>query len=236
MKKKIITFLAIIIMVTTAILPVLGNSGPKNFFDNENYNADITNTPVNKPKDYGFNLFYWLFERFPNNFPIFKYLLVISGVMNGIVKDGTGKLVIKLTDAPPDLNITEALVNISQVNVHYAGIDENDTNGSWVTVTNEPQTFDLILLQNATVLFGEVNLTAGWYTQIRLFVDSALVTIDGMQYDLKISSKKVKLIKPFLVHDNETLTLTLDFDVQKSVHKTGNNKYIMRPTIKIIQE
>ncbi len=237
MKKKIITFLAIIIMITTVILPVLGNSAPKNLINNEkNYKALITNTPKNNPNSHISNLFYWLFERFPNDFPLFKYFLVISGVMDGFVEEGTGKLVIKLTDAPPELNITEALVTISKVNVHYAGTDENDTNGTWITVINESQTFDLIQLQNVTVLFGEVNLTAGWYTQIRLFVDSALVTIDGIQYDLKISSKKVKLIKPFLVLDNETLTLTLDFDAQKSVRKTGNNKYIMKPTIKVIQE
>jgi len=237
MNKKIITFFAIFLMYTTAILPVLGNSSNRDFFDDEiNYKASITDTPKNNPRDFGFNLFYLLFERFPNSFPMFKYFLVISGVMNGFVKEGTGKLVIKLTDAPPELNITEALVTISQLNVHYAGIDENDTNGTWIIITNEPQTFDLIQLQDVTVLFGEVNLTAGWYTQIRLFVDSALVTIDGVQYNLKIPSKKVKLIKPFLVLDNETLTLTLDFDVQKSVHKTGNDKYIMKPTIKVIQE
>ena len=53
---------------------------------------------------------------------------------------------------------------------------------------------------------------------------------------MEIPSKNVKLITPWLVQDNETLTLILDFDVQKSVHKTGNNRYIMRPTIKVFQE
>jgi hypothetical protein len=191
--------------------------------------------PKSKQANFNLNIFYWLFERFPNAFPILKYILVVTGFMDGFIRHGTGKLVMQLTDAP-GLNITEAIVNISKVRVHYAGWDQNDTNGTWVNVSNVTQTFDLIQLQNATDVLGEINLTAGWYTQIRLTVDKALVTIDGIQYDLKIPSKNVKLITPFLVQDNETLTLTLDFDVQKSVHKTGSDKYIMKPTIKVIQE
>ena len=237
MKKKIITFLIIMLMIVSATLPAIGGYVPKNLFDNEsNYESPVSNMPKNNPTNYIFNLFYyWLFERFPNSFSILKCILIYGGLLDKFVKEGTGTLVMQLTDAP-GLDITEALVNISQVRVHYAGTDQNDTNGTWITVVNESQTFDLIQIQNATEFLGEVELIAGWYTQIRLSVDKALVIIDGVQYDLKIPSKKVKLITPFLVQDNETLTLTLDFDVQKSVHETGNGKYVMKPTIKVIQE
>ncbi len=160
----------------------------------------------------------------------------VSGLLSGCVQEGTGTLVLQITDAPGDLNITEALVTMSQVRVHYAGIDENGTIGEWVTVVNDTQTFDLIALQDVKELFGTVELNAGWYTQIRLHVDSALVTIDGIQYDLEIPSKTVKLIKPFKIVDDQTTTLTLDFDVQKSVKSTGNNEYYFKPTIKMIQE
>lgn len=235
MKKKIISFLVITLMITTTTLSVLGSTESSSFFGNRNHVETTKNTtPYSNPFNFEPNLLFWLFERFPNAFPILKYFLVVIGLLDGFVREGTGTLVIQLTDAP-DLNITEALVNISMVEVHYAGVNQNDTNGTWITVVNESQTFDLIQLQNATSFLGITNLSAGWYTQIRLSVDKALVTIDGVQYDLKISSKKVKLIKPFLVQDNETLELTLDFDVQKSVHKTGNDKYIMKPTIKVIQ-
>ncbi len=228
MKKKIISFLVITLMITTATLTVLGNSVPN---DSDNWETPQETIPKYKP--FNFNFLRWFFERFPNAFPILKYILVVSGLLTG--EEGTGKLIMQLTDAP-GLNITKALVNISQVRVHYAGTTQNGTNGTWIVVVNESQTFDLVQLQNATDVLGEVNLSAGWYTQIRLSVDKALVTIDGIEYDLKIPSKNVKLITPFLVEENETLTLTLDFDVQKSVHKTGNGRYIMRPTIKVIQE
>jgi hypothetical protein len=237
MKKKIIGMLVIMLMTATATLPALGSSVPEDINNNENvYEKPISNIIKNNPGNYIFDIFYnIMFVRFPHAFPILKTILINSGLLDRFVNDGTGTLVIKLTDAP-GLNITEALVDISQVAVHYGGTDQNDTNGTWMTIVNETQTFDLIELQDATEVLGEEDLIAGWYTQIRLYVDNALVTIDGVQYDLKISSKNVKLITPFLVQDNQTLTLTLDFDVNKSVHETGNGKYIMRPTIKVIQE
>ena len=237
MKKKIIGILVIMLMTDTVTLPALGSYVPENQDLNENgYETPFLNMPKNSPGNFLFDIFYnIMFVRFPHAFPILKIVLINSGLLDRFVNDGTGTLVMQLTDAP-GLNITEALVDISQVAVHYGGTDQNDTNGTWITVVNETQTFDLIELQDATEVLGGVELTAGWYTQIRLYVDNALATIDGVQYDLKISSKNVKLITPFMVQDNETLTLTLDFDVQKSVHETGNGKYILRPTIKVIQE
>lgn len=232
MNKKITTFLVIMLMITTT-LSVIGTSEPKNLVINENNLKTIENTPKSNPVF--LNLLYLLFQRFPNAFPILKLFLINSGLFNRFVNQGTGTLVMKITDAPPELNITEALVTISEVKVHYAGT--NETNGSWITVVNTSQTFDLIQLQNATDLLGEVSLPAGWYTQIRLYVESALVTIDGVQHDLKIPSKTVKLITPWIVQDEMTLTLILDFDVHKSIHQAGNSgKYIMKPTIKVIQE
>lgn len=168
--------------------------------------------------------------------------LIGAIVFSGCIQTGTGHLVLKITDAPGDLNITRANVTISQVKVHLSAgggnESENETNGTagWYTVVNISQTFDLIALQNVTDILGSTNLSAGWYTQIRLYVDKAVLTIDGVEHDCTIPSNTIKLIKPFRIIDNVTTTLILDFDVQKSVHETGNGKYMFKPTIKIIQE
>ena len=121
-------------------------------------------------------------------------------------------------------------------------IDDDDDNSTagWYTIVNESRTFDLIALQNVTDLLGEENLSAGKYTQIRLIVESAEITINNSTgkkeaHSLKIPSNKVKLNKPFWIYENETTVLTLDFDVYKSVHKSGKDKYIMKPTIKVIE-
>ncbi len=156
-------------------------------------------------------------------------ILLILGInaLSGCFSEGTGTLVIKITDAPTALKITEALVTISHVEVHLVG-------SGWKTVVEEPQTFELISLENAHELLGSANLSAGYYTQIRLHVDNAIVTIADTEYNLKISSQKILLISVFEIKHNQTTVLTLDFDVRQSVHYTGKDKYIMRPTIKVI--
>jgi hypothetical protein len=167
----------------------------------------------------------------------------ISSMFSGCIQSGSGTLVLQITDVPSDLNISKALVTISNVQVHNAdfGTDDNDSednesDAGWYTIVNESQTVDLIQLIDVKEFFGEEELTAGWYTQIRLTVESALVTIEGVEYDLNIPSKKVKLTSPFEIVENETTTLTLDFDVYESIHQTGNDMYIMNPTIKVIYE
>jgi hypothetical protein len=153
-------------------------------------------------------------------------IIGLSGCING---EGTGVLILQITDAPPNLNITKALVNISNIEVHLIAT-------GWYTVVEEAQLFDLIELKNVKKVLGNATLNVGRYTQIRLRIDDALVTIDGIEHNLKIPSNKIQLISPFSINENETTTLTIDFDVEKSVFSTGSGKYMMKPTIKIIQE
>ena len=155
--------------------------------------------------------------------------LLIVGLSGCISNEGTGVLLLQITDAPPNLNITKALVSISNIEVHLIAI-------GWNTVVEEAQLFDLIQLKNVKKILGNATLSTGRYTQIRLHIDDALVTIDGIEHNLKISSDTIQLLSPFSIKENETTTLTIDFDVQKSVFSTGSKKYMMKPTIKIIQE
>ena len=157
-----------------------------------------------------------------------------------------GTLIIQITDAPPELNIEKALVTISSVEVHLAeageegNITENATTETeetgWFTIVDEPKTFDLIAIKDLKEFLGSAELDAGKYTQIRLTIDNALVTINGTEYNLTIPSKTVKLVKAFSIEENEITTLTLDFDAHESIHSSGKDKYMMRPTIKVIQE
>lgn len=150
----------------------------------------------------------------------------LSGCING---EGTGVLILQITDAPPDLNITKALVNISNIEVHLIAT-------GWYTVVEEVKLVDLIELKNVKQVIGNATLNVGRYTQIRFNINDAIVTIDGIKHNLKIPSNKIQLISPFSINENETTTLTIDFDIEKSVFSTGSNKYMMKPTIKIIQE
>ena len=162
-------------------------------------------------------------------------LLVSLVLVMGCAPAEKGTLVMQITDAPADLNIEKALVTISDVEVNFAGGDENATTG-WMTVVSEEQTFDLLQLVGVTELLGETQLAAGKYNQVRLSVTSAKVTIDGTEYDLEVPSDKLKLVKGFDIVAGETTTLTLDFDAKESVVATGVGKYLLKPTIKILSE
>ena len=127
---------------------------------------------------------------------------------------------------------------IAPVSIKEDGEDDSDS--GWLTVFEGPVIYDLIEIQDENVLLGEEILNEGKYTQIRLTINSANITIKNegglKDYNLKIPSNKIKLINPFLIYEEKITVLTLDFDVNESVHKTGNEKYMMRPVIKVIHE
>lgn len=149
----------------------------------------------------------------------------------------TGTLRLQITDAPAALNVSSTLVTISKVEVHLASETNESENEStsWFTVVEGPVQYDLIAIKDVKEVLGSKDINVGKYTQVRLTVDKATATIDGIEYNLTIPSEKIKLIQRFDIEANKTTTLTLDFDAAESI-KSSNNKYIMNPTIKIIQE
>ncbi|UCD03590.1 MAG: DUF4382 domain-containing protein [Candidatus Woesearchaeota archaeon] len=166
-------------------------------------------------------------------------LIFVSGCIQ--TESGTGTLVMQITDKPADFEIEKAIVTISNIKVHKADYNEgdnesNESEAGWYTVVEESQTFDLIEIKDVKEFLGSTELESGKYTQIRLDVESALATINGTDHDLTIPSRTIKLTKSFTINTNETTTLTIDFDANESIHATGNGKYIMKPTIKVIQE
>lgn len=157
--------------------------------------------------------------------------------MHNYSANGTYTINLTVTDNTSSTGWAESTVTIGEIEDND---DTDDTSESgWITVIDESKTFDLIKLINVTDVIGEKNLTAGRYTQIRLTVESADITINNSgeieNHKLKIPSNKIKLVKSFMIYKNETTVLTLDFDVYESIHQAGN-KFIMKPTIKVIQE
>jgi hypothetical protein len=163
------------------------------------------------------------------------FTLVAVAAFSGCLSSGKGTLVLQIKDAPNLDNVTHVNLTISQVQVHVSAGGGNNTTAGWYTIVNESKTFDLISLANVTEFFGSANLSVGMYTQIRLTVDSCVITVNGTEYDCTVPSGAVKLIKPFTIRANQTTTLTLDFDAQQSIIETGSHHYLFQPVIKVIQ-
>jgi len=158
-----------------------------------------------------------------------------------------GILLMKIKDKLDLTNISAINLTISKVEVHKANGNEtgsnetfetNDTSSAgWEIITEETKTYNLLdLVDTPGEVLGEKTLSAGKYTQIRLYVSEAKLTKDNETYDVKIPSKRFYWIHPFNIESGKITTLTLDFDADDSIKETGGNKFILRPTVKIIGE
>jgi len=160
---------------------------------------------------------------------------------------GTGTMRIGLTDAP-SCGYDEVNITIEKVRVHQSATAGDNDAGWSELVLNPVRRVDLLTLQNGVVeSLGELPLTAGHYSQMRLVLaendnatplansvvptgedETALDTPSGQQSGLKINIDTV-------VNEGQVLDMVLDFDACKSVVKAGNSgKYKLKPVIQAI--
>jgi len=165
---------------------------------------------------------------------------------------GKGTLKIYLTDAPGDYK--EVNINISRIEGHIAGDEEEgEDKGSWELLKDWKGGLpvDLIKLEDVSMLLALLELEPNKYTQLRLFLmggeEDAWIVIEEPEESeeptstvpLEIPSvyqTGIKLNRPFEIAADMITKLTIDFDAEKSVIKTGNGKYKMKPVISVTSE
>jgi hypothetical protein len=163
-----------------------------------------------------------------------------------VVSAGTGNVEIRVTDAPRHDDVTAVWIKVAEVQIHKAGTsqdaDNDDDNGQWITANiSGPNPFELLALKNGGIysILGNLNLTSGNYTQIRLVVDEVKVTIGGDNLTATVPSGKIKFVHPFEVVTGKTTILLFDFDAAKSVkviENKNNTKVMFKPVIKLTSE
>ncbi len=169
-----------------------------------------------------------------------------TGATNTTALGGTGTFRVLVKDTPFS-DAKAVLVTFSEVSVHMSG-------GGWKTLTfadgATSRTCDLKKLQAATDILGSTALDPGHYTQVRLIVSSAALYFQnastgdacaativeplGDKADLDIPSGQVILNHPWDLAASATVTMTVDFDGDKSIIQTGNGKYKMQPVIGVV--
>ena len=154
-------------------------------------------------------------------------MLLLNGCQKDNNAEGTGHLIIKVTDAPfPIEYVEEALVRIIKVEVR----EKNSEDGyPFLTLMEDTVTIDLIDLRNGvTAVLLETDVPVGEYDLVRLYVDHAGITIkDWDTYFMKVPSGAQTGIKIFMspsirVEGGLTSELLLDFDISKSFVLKGN--------------
>jgi hypothetical protein len=159
-----------------------------------------------------------------------------------------GTLSVSLTDAPA-CGYDEVNVTVSKVRVHQSSSADDNAAG-WTDITLSPaRKINLLNLNDPTQpnfaleSLGETPLAAGRYTQLRLVLvpNANSVVLSGPPPSAEIPldtpsgiQSGIKLIHQFDVASGQRVDLLLDFDACKSIVKTGNGKYILKPVIKVI--
>ncbi|MDT8357630.1 MAG: DUF4382 domain-containing protein [Methanomicrobiaceae archaeon] len=185
-------------------------------------------------------------------YPVLFLTLLSCVLLAGCVSEaGEATLVIAVRDSPKttDIGTISSLnLTISEVSVHRSDVGEpvnegeeemmavengNDTSG-WFVVVDKPQTVDLIQLQNVSEVIGQEALEAGNFTQIRLAIMSGTITVNDTDHDLSVPSGVLKLNRGFVLVPGETLTLTLDFNVERSIVHTGAGSFKLQPVIAVL--
>lgn len=151
-------------------------------------------------------------------------------LMTTLAPANAGILEVRATDAPPQ-GVSEILVSVDDIQVHKAGAGEGS---GWVTIIEEPRTFDLIKISGIEEVLGSKEIEAADYTQIRMDVLWVEVTIDGEKKIATIPSGTLRIVKPFSVEKGEKTILTLDFDADQSVKVTGTGEVRFRPVVKVL--
>jgi len=155
------------------------------------------------------------------------------------IPEGHGMIIIYVTDAPPDEEVTSIMVTLLEIQVHKAAAEQEqesagasnqtqageqeqqsqDKEGEWITIdTSDNATFDLLRIKGIEQFLGTRDVEAAKYTQVRLVIDEIQVQVgSGNLTDATLPSKELKIIQPFNVVAGETTALVLDFEADQMV-------------------
>jgi len=182
-------------------------------------------------------------------------VLMAVGCTSSSECEETGTLVLNLTDAPVDgADIYGVYIAINKIEVNKSTGD----NANWETIKtfDEPEVYNLLDLTGGEIAqLGEFELTAGQYNQIRFILNiqeqgqgppanpGCYVQFDneeGPTEPLFVPSggqTGYKAVGAFEVPFNGETEVTIDFDLRKALHVTGegqNQRYILKPTLRLV--
>ena len=166
----------------------------------------------------------------------FTSILFISSCKKSSNSEGTARLQVYLTDDPGDYEAV--YIDVKDVQINVSG----DSTSGWRSMNGvNAGTYDLLRLVNdEDTILADAEIPSGRLHQIRLVLGTEnYVKLEGTTDLIKLETPSaqqsgLKLNVQYDVTDDRLYTILLDFDVQKSIVKTGNNKYILKPTIRAI--
>ena len=124
------------------------------------------------------------------------------------IPEPVGRLEVRVTDLPNPA-ITAINLTVDNIEVHRS------SDGEWTTVVEGPVKFDLIAVAGVEEILGSETLPPGDYTQVRLHIAEASVTVDGQTIPINDPIDVLIVVKGFSIEAGVTTIATLDFDTEK---------------------
>lgn len=176
---------------------------------------------------------------------------------------GVGHIEVLITDAPPSRKeITSVMITVSSIEIHTTrgsqannpasdnttvadnstiskgkdqGLQNEQGGDTWTKISfTGSNTFDLLKVKGLDELFAAGKVAAGKYTQVRLVIAQASAGFsDNTSVTATVPSGELKFVNSFDVLDGKTTVLTFDFDAEKSVTITGQDKVMIKPVVKL---
>ena len=163
---------------------------------------------------------------------IFAILVVLAACNKNNSNDPAVNPVfgVKLTDAP---------AGYDAVNVEILSMEANLGNGWVVFPVEHPAIYNLQEFNNGNtmLLIGDTSIAPCMMSELRLVLGTNnTVVVDGISYELKTpsgqtSGYKIKMDPQAMEHGG-LYRLVIDFDVNASVHMTGNGMYMLKPVVR----
>lgn len=164
---------------------------------------------------------------------IFSVLLISCSKMENS-SSGKAKLQVYLTDDPA--NYDQVVIDVKDVQINLS----TDSSDKWQSLsTVKAGSYDLLRLVNDDdTLLASSDIGTGTLEQMRLILGpNNYVVVNGQNIPLETPSAQQSGLK-LNIHQSITsgilYTITLDFDAAKSIVKTGNSKYILKPVIRTV--
>ena len=154
----------------------------------------------------------------------------------------TGRLVVALKDEiqniPGGAKAHQMEITVTGVDVHTEG----DEGGEWIAVSGETKTLDLLQYTDNVAIVAEADIPEGAYDKVRLMLSDSGIWITSdifyiftpKRYDLVVP-EQTTIDHTFNITSGETKTLILDFDVPRSVLRTGI-EYSLDPAITVSEQ
>lgn len=168
----------------------------------------------------------------------FSLLIFACSKNDSVGGDGKARMQIFLTDDPGEYEAV--FIDVEGIEINYS----TDPNSGWQPLQNvNTGEYDLLKLVNDDdTMLADAELKTGRIEQIRLKLGSEnYVQLKGQTNRIKLETPSAQQSGLKLnIHQDITegvlYKLLLDFDVAKSIHKTGNGKYMLKPTIRTIMD